>query len=355
MKLPAHLKEEWKRHLGVINETSWAEKDKAEIRSAVKFLLSRDGELSKHSLPAEYRWNWCAARLRDGIFTDWDGFQFRSDWAVTFMGLNGFHTRIPKWNGHPVKHLVVLGEQGLGDEILFMSALPELIVRLGHDAIEVQCYPQLKEVVERSFKVKVTERKKLGGVTEGDALVALGDLFPFYRRDVSHFPRKPYLKADPEKVEHWKGWLKQFGDSPKMGLSWYSRHGYVNPNDLIRKGYVYFDLQYVPEGVSVPERPSDVIEVPFDTKNDFDNLFAFVKALDGVHSVTQTLVHVAGSQGVECHAVIPPRNGEAKWFLWYHSCKSLKEGKKKHWPHLIYPSVKVYEDINEFRNHFSPG
>lgn len=344
---------ELQRHLQVINDTDWNESDKEEIRQSITRVLDRDGFIDPKYLTPAYRWNWCAARLRDGLFKDWDGFEFRSDWAVSFRGIDGFNTKVPKWDGKKVDHITVLGEQGVGDEIMFLSALPELIIRLGTKALELQCYPQLKSIVERSYKIKVTDRKRLSEVTEGDAIVALSDLFPFYRRDKSHFPRKPYLKPDPEKVEYWTKWLKSFGGREKIGIAWYSRHGFVNPEDLVtNKDAVYFDLQYPFEGKRDFNYHFTQV-VPFDTKTDFENLFSFVAAIDRVHSVTQTLVHVCGSIGKECKAVIPPKNGEVTWFLWYHSCKVL-EGEKS-WPHLIYPNITVYENIDEFRRSSRTG
>ena len=346
-KLYGWWKPELERHLQVINDTDWKASDKAEISKEITKIIQRDGFVNPDYLTPAYKWNWCAARLRDGLFKDWDGFEFRSDWAVSFRGIDGTKSKVPKWDGQPVDHIVVLGEQGLGDEILFLSALPELIVRLGTKAVELQCYPRLKSIVERSFKIKVTDRKKLSEVTEGDAMVALSDLFPFYRRDVSHFPRKPYLKPDPIKVEYWTEWLKQFGDKEKIGIAWYSRHGWVNPADLVTsKDAVYFDLQYDYEG-----KQSFGEKVPFDTKTDLENLFAFVAALDRVVTVTQTLAHVCGSQGKVCDAIIPPKNGEVSWFNWYNSCHVL--GNSETWPHLLYSSVTVYGTPESFKKHTS--
>lgn len=258
---------------------------------------------------------------------------------MTFRWGQDIQSPIPKWDGGPSSHLVVLGEQGIGDEILFSSALPELMVRVGTKNIEFQSYPKLKSIIERSFGVKCTDRKPLSEVKEGQHIVALGDLFPWYRRHKSHFPKKPYLKPDPEKVSHWSEWLKQF-NGPKIGVAWYSRHGFLNPDDLITEG-TYFDLQYRSEVDMGGSK--DLIPVPFDTRDDFDNLFAFVACLDEVRTVTQTLSHVCGSQGKTCKAVIPPKNGEVNWYLWYYF-----DG-KSYWDSPIYPNFTIYKSIDEFR------
>ena len=328
---------EYERHCSVIDENNWPRNDRRKLKSDIKAILQRDGYVNPQALTPEYRWNLCSARLRDRDFTNWDGWEFRSDWAMTFRWGKEIKSPVPKWNGGPCSHLVVLGEQGIGDEIMFLSALPELMVRVGSQNLEVQTYPRLQKIVERSFKVRCTDRKPLGEVKEGEAIVALGDLFPFYRRDESHFPKKPFLKPDPEKVKYWKDWLSQF-PGEKIGYAYKSRHGFHSKEEIRKaaadvKGDCYvFDLQYDSEGSDKP---------PFDTKNDFENLFAFVSCLDRVVTVTQTLAHVAGSLGKECHAIIPPKNGDITWYLWYWGTKTRDA--------LIYPNMTVYKNLDEFR------
>lgn len=307
------------------------------------FVLKRDGQINYNAFEQGFRWNLCSERLKSGDYTNWDGWEFRSNWAMTFRWGIEMKSPVPKWDGKPCDHLVILGEQGIGDEILFMSALPDLMVRTGAKCLEFQTYPRLRSLIERSFKIRTTDRRLLSHVTEGKALVALGDLFPWYRRDKSHFPRKAFIKADPDKVEHWKQWLTQFGDEKKIGLAWYTRKGYIEPESLMTDKGVYFDLQYKDDEKSVGLAPQGVIKPPFDVTEDFENLFAFVNALDQVNAVTQTLCHVAGSQGTRCKAVIPPNNGEVKFFLWYYGnpspvCESP-----------VYPNMTVYRGIDEFR------
>ena len=327
-RVAASLEQEFNRHCLVIDNTDWPRHERRQLKKQIKHILERDGSIDTRHLTPSYRWNLCSTRLRDGDFTNWDGWEFRSDWAMTFRWGTEKCSPLPKWDGGPCDHLVILGEQGVGDEILFLSALPELLIRLGTKSIEVQCYEALAPIVARSFKVRCTERLPLSQVTQGKAVAALGDLFPWYRRDKSHFPRKPFLKPDPEKVEYWKEWL---GSGKHIGYAWKSRHGYLGPRDFMFGGDKYWNLQYDVTDENSP---------PFDVKNDFENLFAFVSALDKVHTVTQTLAHVAGSIGKECHAVIPPKNGEVSWPLWYYGHGG---------PSVVYPNLTIYRDIDEFR------
>jgi len=334
-------------HCQVINRCDWPRFEKEKIKKRIKKILRRDGIVDINAFEPSYRWNLCTMRLESGDFTDWDGWEFRSPWFMTFRGVHGEKCPVKRWDGKPVNHLVVLGEQGLGDEILFLSALPDLMVRIGK-GIEWVGYKQLNSVVERSYGISTSERRILSEITEGDAVIASGDLFQWYRRDKNHFPRKPFLKPDPKRVEKWKNWLSQFEGKKKIGLGWYSRHGFIKPEDLlVEKDAVYFDLQYRKPEINVPECPKDVLPCPFDFTDSFEDLFAFVSCLGKVFTSTQTLVHVCGSVGVETHAIQPPKNGEVKFPLWYNQCRVL--GDLESWPHLVYGSVKVYENINEFR------
>lgn len=334
------LKRQYDELCTVIDYAEGSQLKKKIVKKDILKTIKRTGVLDTTLYGPSFRWNLCAARLRSGRFDNWDGWEFRSNWAITFMGYNGFDgLKIPKWMGQPTKHLVVLGEQGIGDEILFCSALPDLIYRLGHDAIELQTYPRLQPIVERSLRIKCTDRRVLSQVTEGEYCVALGDLIRFYRKDRSHFPGKPFLKPNQELVEQWRRDLRKVNpqEKPLIGIAWKARHGRIDPKDLMTDDdALYVNLQYG----EMP--PNGVINFPgHDPLADMENHFALVAALDKVHTVTQTVVHVCGSMGKECHAVIPPRGtGEVDNFLWYYGT-----GGKM----FTYNSVSVYPSIFDFK------
>ncbi len=335
----------WKQeYQGIIQDLKhchWEDySDKAfnEIAKDLRRTLKRAGRVDYTLFPPTFRWHLCAARLSQGKFTNWDGWEFRSNWSITFQGWNGFNTPLPKWNGRPVGKLIIASEQGIGDEILYGSAIPELMVRLGPKALELQCHPRLIPIFERSYGIKAVPRRVLSEITEGDAVVALADLFMFYRRDKSHFPKKPFLKPNPELREKWLKLLEDY-QRPWTGIAWKSRHGEVDPKALIQEGTT-FDLQYRVEG-----RPCETIGLPVlgDAGHDIDDHMAIVSCMDRIVSVTQTLVHEAGAIGVPCDAIKPPKGtGEVDAHLWYHGV-----GKSPH-GHLVYGSVNVYESLDEY-------
>lgn len=317
------------------------EKEFNEIVSDVERLISDKGGIDYQCFPPTFRWHLCAARLKQGKFDNWDGWEYRSNWSITFQGWNGYQMKVPKWNGKPVKHLVIASEQGIGDEICYASAIPELIVRLGHEPLELQCHPRLIPVFERSYRIKCTPRKVLSEVTEGDAVVALADLFMFYRRDKTHFPKKPFLKVNPDLKAKWQFKLDGF-PKPWIGLSWKSRHGEIDVGRILNGlTGTFFNLQYGDSGNKLSVFGDKVlIGLDCDPMVDMDDHLALVSCMDKVVSVTQTLCHEAGALGVPCEAIKPPKgSGDVDCILWYYGNGGS---------HLIYGNQKVFNSLEDW-------
>lgn len=322
----------------VIDQTPESDLKKTRLKAAIKKTYKKAGKIDPKWFPPDFRWNLCAARMRMGKFDNYDGWHFRSDWSSTFHEANGYKNPLPKWDGTRVNHLVVLGEQGIGDEILFASAIPEIIVRLDAKAIEFQCHPRLQNIIYRSFGIKCTDRRTLSEVTEGDAIVALADLFMFYRQDKSHFPRKPFFKLD--KGDYWKDKLEKISNKQKIGIAWEARHGSLNPKDLMFEDATYVNLQYFKEGKA--EIPDGVHDFGIDPTQDIEEHINLIAALDKVVTVTQTVVHEAGAIGKECHAIRPTRwTGEIDDSLWYYGKNNIDSP--------VYGSVKIWNTIGDYQ------
>lgn len=330
----------------VINQTPESRAKREWLKKDIKKTLRRSGAIDYNLFPVDFRWNLCAARLRMGRFTNWDGWEFRSDWSITFQGYNGYNgMTAPKWDGSPVDKLIICGEQGIGDEILFSSAIPELIVRLGHDKLQFQTYPRIIPLLERSFGIECVPRKKLGEI-EGDAVVALADLFMFYRHDESHFPGKPYLKPKEDLVAKWKEVLDGIDGKTKIGVGWKARHGDLDARELMWEDATYINLQYLkhPDGLWEEQLPEGLIDLGIDPLTDIENHIALIAALDKVVTVTQTTVHECGSIGKECHAIRPKKGtGEVNNMLWYYFLGNLQSP--------IYNSVKIWNTPKDYQKY----
>ena len=78
-----------------------------------------------------YRWEYAMQLLITGRFEEgWQAYESRLDcFDLADSGLHMFDFQFPRWSGESLegKTLLVHGEQGIGDEIMFSSMIPELL------------------------------------------------------------------------------------------------------------------------------------------------------------------------------------------------------------------------------------
>lgn len=264
------------------------------LRTTAK-AIRRKGERTVYaSFSPRIRYNLCCARILQGNYQDWSGWAARDDWA---MDMRYGEKSIPFWDGSPVGKLLVVGEQGIGDEVMFASIIPEAIVR----ATEVTylCDERLQSIIERSFKIKTLPRyDEYEDVFKGfDAYIPAGDLLPLFRRSKSHFPRKPFLKVDQRRVAEFECFRG------RTGISWKGRHGYIDPLELGIENPL--SLQY-------NERHPDIECPQIDLKNDLEGILALCSVLDKVVCVPTSIFHFAGAIDVPTEIIIaPPESEEA--------------------------------------------
>ena len=140
----------------------------------------------------------------------------------------------PRWGGEPLQHRTILvwPEQGVGDELLFASCLPNLLSRADHVILE--CDPRLAPLFSRSFPTVTVcgrPRQARAQAADGprraiDVHCPAGDLPGHWRPHLGHFPRRQgYLQVAPERQAQWRIRLAALGPGLKIGLAWRSRQG----------------------------------------------------------------------------------------------------------------------------------
>lgn len=113
-------------------------------------------------------------------------------------------------------------EQGLGDEVLFATCLPDLLRLAGR--VRLVCDRRLVGLFARSFPT--LEVRPHGTPAPGPAEIALpaGDLPRLFRRRLADFPAgsAPLLVADPARTDRWRRVLAAAGAGLKVGVAWSS-------------------------------------------------------------------------------------------------------------------------------------
>ena len=252
---------------------------------------------------------------------------------------------IPVWQGAPLAgKLLVRGEQGLGDQIIFASVLPELLKVV--DRVCLQLEPRLVPLFQRSFPtVEVLSRDKKPPVDVA-AQICIGSLPQYFRKEVASFAgvQVPYLKADPDKTTAFRKALAPNGERI-IGLNWRSfRNKYANDKSISLldmapffnlPGCTVVNLQYgdVKDEVRAAEAAGLHFNkaVTVDLTKDIDGVASLVDACDVLVSTSNTTVHIAGALAKPVLLMLPYRSGK----LWYWS-EAKGQGS------LWYPTIQTF-------------
>ena len=230
----------------------------------------------------------CFVRLKRGDFSDWTGWEYRNEWAVATYGL----LKMKRWRLEEVESLAILGEQGIGDEVMFISALPDVQARVRR--VVVECDARLIPVFERSFGVECRPRQDLSAVREEAAFIPLGDLPRLFRKSKADFPRTPYISPLPEYVQKWSH-LKG-----RVGVAWRSRTCQFHPKDFGIENPVCLQYDHWPYEVGGMEVPD------CDLRDGVEDILGICANLERVVSVPQTITHFAGAIGAKVDVVMAP-------------------------------------------------
>lgn len=256
-----------------------------------------------------------------------------------------------RWDGTPGKTLVVYGEQGLGDEIMYSSCIPDVAKDC---RVILECDKRLESLFRRSFpgvEVHGTRREAapwMDGVAV-EARCSIGTLPRFYRRKSEDFPGTPYLVADPDRVLQWKALFKSWGDKPTIGLCWTGGSKHNRPQaraiglEAFRPLIESVDANWVSLQYKDPSAEIEATGLPVKhfkraaESVDYDDTAGLVGALDMVIGVHTSAHHLAGALGVPGVILVPE---QTLWvyensFPWYKSAKLFRKGKTEAWKQTI--------------------
>jgi tetratricopeptide (TPR) repeat protein len=280
--------------------------DRAEMRHARAWALLGEG------------------RLGEG----WDDYEARFDPLTHDPQF--FQAPRPRWEGEPLtgKGLMVLGEQGLGDEVMFTNAMADVIEALGPTGkLTIACERRLVSLFARSFPTAKVIAHYTGTMgqrkirmahpaSEWDGIdlwAPLGALVKHFRRTVSAYPQAAgFLRADPARVA---GLKEKIAGAPglKIGILWKSlvmtpkRSRFFAPFAawaplLQAPGVSLFNLQYGDSAAEVAyARDKLGVELRaiegLDVKDDLEGVSAAGQALDLVIGPMTATTNLAAACG----------------------------------------------------------
>jgi Tfp pilus assembly protein PilF len=173
----------------------------------------------------EARWYRCHLLLGRQRFDEgWPEFETRI--AASAVGYRPHP--YPLWHGEPLddKSVLIAAEQGVGDEIMFASCVPDLISRVAHCILE--CDNSLISLMERSFPGITVVGKDIESrcalykrAPLIHCQIRAGSLPGIFRRSLADFPdHRGYMCANELLVKEFRERLKTLGDGLRIGISW---------------------------------------------------------------------------------------------------------------------------------------
>ncbi len=227
---------------------------------------------------------------------------------------------------NPNKKLLVIREQGVGDEILYGTIYEDLLNKFNDIVIESD--ERLLPIFERSFEKKHYKKFfKLGHFSKNfqklkdfDQVLYAGSLGYYFRNHYKDFPKKSYLKVKDIEIKKGKKTLSEYKKKYKIGISWksfnniYSNQKSINLEDfnfLIESKYFdVINLQYgkVEEELrNFNQKSKNKVNTikNLDLFNDFIGVASILKNIDLFITVSNSTAHLSGALGVKTLLIKP--------------------------------------------------
>ena len=323
-------------------------KNDGDIQKTISFIYLKDHDF-------ENGWNYFDGRL------DLEDFKEKNNYIKK---LNNKLYRSNNLN-NKIGKLLVVREQGVGDEILYSSMYEDLLNDIKNTVIE--CDPRLLNFYKRSLPKFSEKFVSLGTITNDDDqfrsidnIIYAGSLGRYYRKNIKNFKNNSFLKIDNKNFEDMQIKLSIYKKKYKIGLSWksfnnqFAQDKSLNLKDLNNIFNLtdcdIFNLQYgnveneINSFNSVNKNKLLNIE-GLDLFNDFESIASLLKSLDVFISISNSTAHLAGALGVKT-ILIKPEN-----FAVFHYWNQKTDNTP--W----YASVKLIDKENflqnsEFLNNF---
>jgi tetratricopeptide (TPR) repeat protein len=270
----------------------------------------------------------------------------------------------PLWNGERLAddRLLLWGEQGIGDEVMFAGLIPD-VLRAGNHCV-VDCDSRLKPLFARSFPgVRVVSGGKIGSAAENpghaDAKIAahlpMGSLPHWFRASRAAFAATTSSYLVPDRVERDR-FRARYADGRRLvGIAWHTNNrktGQMRSIDLSvfaslfeRPDIRWISLQYGDHSALQDEaaaaRAPLVIDRSVNQFVDLDRFAAQIAAMDLVLCIDNSTAHLAGALGVPTWVLLPfvpdwrwLQSGEES--LWYPTVRLFRQPLRGDWLPVVH-------------------
>lgn len=279
----------------------------------------------------------------------------------------------PKTEDIRGKRLLVVGEQGIADELVFANTLPDVIDAVGPEgrvylAVEQRMVGLFQRAHPRAIVGGHRAVRLEGRLTRYmpfiqdlsdagvrmDAWTPIASLMAPYRPSVASFPpARQVIVPDPERVARWTAELAALGPGPKVGLHWKSlvmtgaRAAFFATGFqlwqpiLTAPGCVMINLQCGDVSADLAAAEAAGVHIwtpPIDLKDDLEDVAALSIACDLVVGPGIAGTNIAAAAGARTWMVAAPDDWhlmQTDRYVFYPEVRIFKRAAVDGWPQVI--------------------
>ena len=276
----------------------------------------------------------------------WEGFEYglKNNSRKMRKGYENF-LYLPDYD--PALHsktILLIGEQGIGDEIMYSTIIETLYTKV--EKIYLLCDHRLIDLFKEKYSfLKFINYEYSKEIINIECKLAIGSLPKYFRNKEINFFNKNQRPNDQKSI------LRK-SNSPKIiGLSWHTENSQFGPERNIslnsfasiieNKNLNFVNLQYGNHENAIKNLEDKIGRKVFlndniDNKNDIYGLAQKIKKCDLVLTIDNSTVHLSGFLNKTTFLMLP-FVADWRWQLhrndtpWYNSVKLFRQDKKNDW------------------------
>lgn len=283
----------------------------AALREALR--LAPQAPATRHALGTVLM---AQGRYREG----WPLYDARRD--VPELGLPRPPGQRPEWQGEALagRSLVILPEQGFGDQIQYARFAPRLAAQGAK--VTLICEKPLARLFALNLGVQVMVAEGAVSLPPSDYWVLTGSIVGRLGLGPDEIPNAPYLQAEP----HPKA-------AGRIGIVTRGNPKHANDANRSLPEAAARELMRLPGALSLD--PTDL------GARDFQDTASVIAGLDLVITVDTAVAHLAGAMGRPVWILLPSRMTDWRWMTdrtdspWYPSARLFRQPTSNDWGPVI--------------------